>query len=103
MAIVALSFGANRRVGDEITGGWVEGQIRNRDADGVHVCGLLEVARRDCETRLRIGKCPTGRGTGINTACQQEVIDLWRKLHLDGEAFTPGNLIAFVRHAGRLD
>jgi hypothetical protein len=33
---------------------------------------------------------------------EQAIIDLWRRLHLDGGDFSPGNLQAFVKQASRL-
>jgi hypothetical protein len=38
-----------------------------------------------------------GGGAGSLSREQQGVLDLWRKLHLDDEDFTAGNVLAFLK------
>jgi hypothetical protein len=103
MNTVSVSFGTVQRVNDEITAGWIAEQQHAREQDGVPVCAIVRVHGPDIGLALPVGQCGPGAGGGkLPNAREQALIDLWRRLHLDGSEFSPGNLQAFVKQASRL-
>jgi hypothetical protein len=103
MTTVSVSFGGIQRVNDDITGGWIVEQQRAREKDGVPVCAIVRVQGPGFDVTLPVGQCGSGGGARrVLTPREQELIDLWRRLHLDGTEFSPGNLQAFVKQASRL-
>jgi hypothetical protein len=100
---IAVSFGTVQRINDEITAGWIAEQQHSRERDGVPVCATIQIQGSGVDVRLPVGDCGSGGGGGrAPNSQEQEIIDLWRKLHLDGMQFSPGNLQAFAKQVSRL-
>jgi len=100
---ISVSFGTIQRSNDEITAGWIAAQAHARKKDGIPVCALIAIRGSDIDLRLPAGDCGPGGGGGrMPNSREQELIQLWRKFHLDGKQFSPGLLQAFVKQAARL-
>jgi hypothetical protein len=102
MASVAVSFGANQRHNDDITARWIHEQITAREREGVSVCATVRVEGPGIDVSLGAGNCRGGRGGRAAVGREQDVLALWRKLHLDRATFLPGTLEAFVKQALRI-
>jgi hypothetical protein len=103
MTLITVSFGTSQRTNDEITAGWIVEQKRAREKDGVAVCAIVRIQGDGANLALPVGQCGPGGGGGHTpNAFECELIELWRRLHLDGLDFSPGNLQAFVKQARRL-
>jgi len=100
---ITVSFGTVHRINDEITAGWIAEQQHSRERDGVAVCATVQIQGSGVDVRLPVGDCGSGGGVGrAPNPREREIIELWRRLHLDGREFSPGNLQAFVKQANRL-
>jgi hypothetical protein len=103
MANVTVTFGDETRANGAITPSWIAGAIDSLDRVGKPICGLVHVVGGDINLSLPLGACPPsgGRGRYPNVA-ESEIIDRWRRLHLDQPRIVPGQLEAFVRQVLRL-
>ena len=101
--LITVSFGTVQRMNDDITAGWIVQQQRAREREGVPVCAIIKIQGSGIEVSLPVGQCGPGGGGGRPpNPRERELIDLWRRLHLDADEFMPGNLQAFVKQASRL-
>jgi hypothetical protein len=103
MADISVSFGNVQRSNDDITAGWIAEQQHSRERAGVPVCAIVRVQGPDVNVSLSAGDCgPAGGGGRQPNPRELEILELWRRLHLGGTDFSPGNLQAFVKQTMRL-
>ena len=73
------------------------------ERSGSPVCGTVVVRGGDINVTMPVGSCPAGGSGGRPpNAAEADVIDRWRRLHLDQPRVLPGELEAFVRQVLRL-
>jgi len=77
---------------------WINEQINRRRADGALVCVQVTIIWESVDLLLSTSDCPrfTG-GTRPLSVRENEIFDLWNKLHLNDKDFSGGNLVAFLR------
>ena len=103
MANVTVSFGTNAQSNNAITGGWIQSAMQAQEHAGQPVCAIVRIEGGDINVTLRVGQCGGSSGGGRPPkASENEVIDLYRRRHLDRPTFSPGELEAFVKQAMRL-
>ena len=103
MASVTVTFGTAAAANDAVTGGWIQAQMRTQDEAGQPICAHVLVEGGDISVSLPVGNCTSGgRGGRALNAAETEVVDLYRRRHLDQPQFSPGELEAFIRQAMRL-
>lgn len=68
------------------------------------ICGSVHVEGGGISVTLPVGACPSAGGGGGRppNAAETDVIDRWRRLHLDQPRVAPGELEAFVKQVLRL-
>lgn len=77
---------------------WINEQINRRRADGAPVCVQVSIIGESIDLLLSTSDCPrfTGGTRSLSTR-ENEIFDLWNKLHLRDKDFSGGNLVAFLR------
>ena len=82
---------------------WINQQINRRQADGQTVCVMVTVHEGGLDMVLTTPTCGTG-GSGGRPPRPDEsrVFDLWKKRGLDGEKFTGGDVVAFLKQLQHL-
>ncbi len=95
---IRVKIGPNARDIKEADSSWINDQINCLRKQGTPICVQVFVERDSVTLRLATCGCPSAMGGSRSlTAQEMEVVALWRKLHLDSDTFTGGNLIAFLR------
>lgn len=80
---------------------WVNQQIKGRKADGSTPCVRVTIKTDDVDVVLTSKACGSiGGGGRAPRPPEQELLDLWKKHHLDDADFAGGNLVAFLKQAG---
>ena len=103
MATVTVTFGSETKQNHAITAGWIHGAMEAQRRAGQPVCGTVRVEGSGIDLRLPVGSCPGGSGGGRPlTSAESDVVELYRRQHLDHGRFSPGELEAFVKHVIRL-
>jgi len=86
---------------DEVDEGWLNQQINSRRSEGERLCIEVHIKTAYLDLLLPTRDCPRGRGGRTPTPQEQEIINLWNRLHLSEAHFTGGNIIAFRRQLER--
>lgn len=103
MTTVTVTFGSSERQDDDITGSWIQDQIKSRERDGLAVCATLRVQGDGIDVRLPVGDCgSSGAGGRAPNLRERAVLEIFSRLRLDSWDRSPGSLIAFARQASRL-
>lgn len=103
MATVTVTFGSDTKQDNAITAGWIHAAMEAQERAGQPICASVQVQSSAIDLNLSVGSCPRESGGGrLLTGAENEVIDLYRRRHLDERRFSPGELEAFVRQAMRL-
>jgi hypothetical protein len=77
---------------------WINEQINRRREAEASVCVQVSIERDSVRLHLATSNCPHSRGSSRPLTTQEnEILSLWKKLHLNEDSFTGGNLIAFLR------
>jgi hypothetical protein len=75
---------------------WVTQRINGLHRDGVPVCVQVTVDAVNLTFQTRL--CSAGGGSGGSLSRDQlQVLELWRRLHLDDMEVSPGNVVAFLK------
>lgn len=86
---------------------WTESEITQaitrRRRDGLNPCVRVNIKAACAEIALATRSCGhTFAGGRPPNRCEQDIIDLWEKLHLGEQMFAPGNVVAFGKQTRRL-
>lgn len=97
--MIRVRIGDSERELRDATPQWVNEQINRRRADGLSVCVQVVIRSGPLDITLVTPTCPgTGGGGGRHlNRHEKDVVSLWKRLHLDTQDFTGGNLVAFLR------
>jgi hypothetical protein len=103
LATVTVIFGSDTRQNDAITAGWIHSAMEAQQRSGQAICGTVRLEGGGIDLGLPVGSCPRGSGGGrpLN-AVEHDVVELYRRRHLDPPRFSPGELESFVKQAIRL-
>ncbi len=103
MANVTVTFGTDTRSNNAITAGWIHAAMQAQERAGQPVCGTVRVEGGGIDVAVPVGSCPGASGGGrAPNAAEGEVIELFKRRHLDEARFSPGELESFVKQALRL-
>jgi hypothetical protein len=98
MATVTVTFGSETKQNHAITAGWIHGAMEAQRRAGQPICGTVRVEGSGIDLSLPVGSCPRGSGGGRPLAsAESDVVDLYRRGHLDQARFSAGELEAFVK------
>ena len=98
---VRIIIGTSEREIKNIEPNWINEQIRKRKDDDIPVCVRVLIDHGDINISLATSGCPNSPGKRrILTRSENEVVDLWNKLHLRDSGFASGNLLAFLKQLG---
>ena len=100
-----ISINGETRPLEQADPDWITTQIAGRRRDGQSVCVRVTVAAPGLNVAMATPGCGSGGGGGGGRApnpAEREVLDLWEKQHLNRADFSPGQVVAFVRHLLRL-
>ncbi len=98
-----LRIGTDSREIDQWSPSEINQAINRPHDDGQSICVQLHIQDGCADVRMSTPGCRSGGGGGrAPRPCEQELLDLWRKLHLDDKEFTGGNLVAFLQQAARI-
>lgn len=103
MASVTVTFGNDTKQDGAITPAWIRSAMAAQEMAGQPICGTVTVTGGEIHVTLPIGNCAQSGGGGRPPrAAEQEVLDIYRRLHLDQKRISPGELEAFVKQVGKL-
>lgn len=98
---VRVVIGSSDRDINNIEPNWINEQIGRRKSEGVPVCVRVLIDHGDINISLATSDCPSSSsGNRRLTGPENEVVDLWKKLHLDKNDFSSGNLVVFLKQLG---
>lgn len=82
---------------------WLCNQIHGRRDAGEPDCVRVRIQDGEVDLSLTTPGCPVGFGGSRPLRGREpEIVDLWRKLHLDQPRFSCGNVHAFLVQLRRL-
>ena len=92
MANVTVTFGSDARANNAITPSWIRSAMDALERSGKRICGSVHVEGGGISVTLPVGACPSAGGGGGRppNAAEKDVIDRWRRLHLDQPRVAPG-------------
>jgi len=95
---VRVIIGTSERDINNIEQNWINEQINRRRREKVPVCVNVIINHGDINLSLRTSDCPNTGGNIRNlTGAENEILDIWNKLHLSDTDFSSGNLVAFLK------
>lgn len=97
-----ITIGSETRPLAEADAEWIVRQINGRRRDVGHVCVTVSLAVSGVNIGLATPACNSGGGS-IRTLnpLEREIVELWKKLGLNGDDFSPGNVVAFVKQVSQ--
>lgn len=104
--MVRIKIGESERELDNADAQWVNEQVRGyQRTHGTLPCVRVTVDEDQAHINLITMNCPrSGGGGGVPQwrPAEAEVLELWKRHHLDAPAWAHGNLLAFVQQLRRL-
>jgi len=101
--MVTIRIGNDSRRLEDADAAWITQQINNREREGLSVCVEVTIRTNTLNIRLASPACGSGGGGGRPPRPDEaEIIQLWNKLKLGSDEFSPGNLVAFAKQLSRL-
>jgi hypothetical protein len=97
--MITVIIGHSRFALEDLSEGWLTEQIVRRRRDGQSVCVRVEIQTPRANMTLATPGCAGPGGGRLPTAVESRIFDLWDQLKLNTAAFSPGNLIAFLKRA----
>lgn len=95
---VRIVVGSSEREIKNIDPNWINEQVNRRRNEGVPVCVRILIDEGDINLSLTTSDCPSSGGVRRTlTGSENEVLNLWNKLHLSETDFSSGNLVAFLK------
>lgn len=101
--MVTVRIGDETRDLFEASESWINQQIARRRADGQNICVEVLINKSGLNLRLATPGCSAGGGGGgrAPNSNENEILDLWKRRGLNDNAFTGGNLVAFLKQLQR--
>lgn len=98
---VRVIIGIAERENADIRPDWISEQINRLRSAGEPVCVKVLVNDTDIDLSFATSGC-SGLGGGCRklTGPENKILESWRKLHLNEDEFSPGNMIAFLKQLG---
>lgn len=105
--MIRIKIGESERELDNADAQWVTEQVRGyKRANGSLPCVRVRVDESQATINLIAANCArsTGGGGGVPqwNQAESEVLEWWKRLHMDGFTWTQGNLQAFVEKLRQL-
>jgi hypothetical protein len=101
--MVTIRIGNDSRPLEDADAQWITQQVNNRLREGLPVCVEVTIRTNGLNVRLATPACGSGGGGGRPPRPDEaEIIQLWSKLKLGSDDFSPGNLVAFTKQLSRL-
>lgn len=97
--MISVKIGDEARSGSDVSERWVNHLVNGMRAQGHVPCVRITFDTPDAKLTLSTPTCGGGAGGGrrpLNTR-ETELVELWRKLHLDTENFSGGQIVAFLK------
>ncbi|TVT47100.1 MAG: hypothetical protein FHK82_18215 [Sedimenticola thiotaurini] len=93
-----IIIGSSERDINNIEPNWINEQINRRRNEGVPVCVRIIIEKGDINISLATSDCPSSAGIRRTlTGAENEILNLWNRLHLSETNFSSGNLVAFLK------
>lgn len=97
-----VKIGSEQRSLADVSEQWISEQLRRRKQDGASTCVQVMLKMGALDMVLSTADCPSGGGGRRSpTAEEREIFDLWKRRGLEADAFTAGDLIAFIHQIRR--
>ena len=82
---------------------WITDQINQRKRDGLLVCVQVLIDFGSRKLRLTTPACVGVSGAGLPPTTQEmQIFELWDKVGMNRDDFSPGKLIAFRAHLKKI-
>lgn len=95
---IRIQIGKSERAIEEIEPNWITEQINRRRHEDVPVCVRITINTGSINLSLATSDCPKSSASSRKPNTQEnEIFDLWERLHLNNSGFSPGNLVAFIK------
>ena len=95
--MITVSIGELEKECDRGIEKWIAEQFKQRRKNGEQICVIVTVKKGDVDVLLSTPGCAGGGVGGRQPNSQeQQILEIWSKLHLNTSEFTQGNLIAFL-------
>ena len=95
---IKIRIGSSERNIEDIEPNWISEQVNRRKREGVPVCVRIKINTGSINMSLATSDCPKSSGTHRSPNPQEnEIFDLWERLHLHDSKFSAGNLVAFIK------
>lgn len=100
---IILKIGDGERKLFEADEHWITDQINQRRRDGLLVCVQVIIDFGGRRLRLTTPVCAGSGGGGMApTAQEMQIFELWDKMGMNRDDFSPGKLIAFRAHLKKI-
>lgn len=76
---------------------WLNREINGRRNDGIPVCVKVILRKSNVDMVLATPACGGGEGGRPATPQETAILKIWAHQHLNGNDFTGGNVIAFLK------
>jgi hypothetical protein len=101
--MITVKVGNEERELSQVDQHWLCKQIEGRRSDHQTDCVTIRINTGDLNMTLVTPGCASDVGGGrAPNPHEQEVFDLWNKLHLDKPGFSCGNVEAFLKQLRRM-
>jgi hypothetical protein len=82
---------------------WIQEQLDGRRKEQQNICVRVFIDCGKIRMSLSTPACLSSEGGGTRAPndVEREIFELWSSLKLNSEAFTSGNLIAFLKQVAR--
>ncbi len=95
---IRIHIGTSERVIEDIEPSWITEQINRRKHEARPVCVKVTINTSSVNIVLATDDCPKSAASGRKANPQEnEIFEIWERLHLNSPEFSPGNLVAFVK------
>lgn len=83
----------------EVDQRWINQQINRRREDGLTPCVIIKIKEHGIDMILSTPSCEKYLGVSNRQPNKKErkIFDLWKKLNLNNENFSSGNVVAFIK------
>lgn len=95
--MIRVIIGNSERELSSVDESWINQQINRRRSDGENVCVRVNINKDRLNMALSTPSCPCGSGGRPPNRDEEKLFSVWRKMGLDKDNFSGGNLIAFLR------
>jgi len=97
-----IIIGTNEHKLCDVTEGWIERHVRERQAEGQAVCAQVILKTESVNVALSTPQCSHGGGGGRHpNPREQEVLQIWNHHRLNEMNWTAGDFVSFVKQVRR--